>query len=154
MRGRQGDNEFGKEVIAMRGPQRDNEFGKAVNDNVYTLPRFARTSFSHTLSLSLFALSHPLFISLSLFLYLSFSHTLFFLSLTFSSSVSLPISLSLSLFLSLFLFLSFYLCISLTLSLFRMGNRLPSAEGGSTGGRQSIYASDCMRLAATPLVIN
>jgi len=44
MRRPQIDNEFGKAVIAMRGPQRDNKFGKAVIDNVYTLPRFARTS--------------------------------------------------------------------------------------------------------------
>jgi len=44
MCGPQRDNEFGKAVIVMRGPQRDNEFRKAVIDNVYTLPRFARTS--------------------------------------------------------------------------------------------------------------
>jgi len=44
MPGHQRDNEFGKAVIAMHGPQRDNGFGKAVIDNVYTLPRFERTS--------------------------------------------------------------------------------------------------------------
>ena len=43
-RGPHRQNEFGKAVIAMRGPQIDNVFGKAVIDNVYTLPRFARTS--------------------------------------------------------------------------------------------------------------
>ena len=37
---------------------------------------------------------------------------------------------------------------------FCTGGRLPSAEGASTGGRQSIYASDCTRLAAKPLVSN
>ena len=37
---------------------------------------------------------------------------------------------------------------------FCTGGRLPSAEGASTGGRQSIYASDCTRLAAKPLVEN
>ena len=44
MRGRQRENEFGQAVIAMRRPQIDNVFGKVVIDNVYTLPRFARTS--------------------------------------------------------------------------------------------------------------
>ena len=44
MRGPQRENEFGQAVIAMRGPHRENEFGKVVIDNVYTLPRFARTS--------------------------------------------------------------------------------------------------------------
>ena len=37
---------------------------------------------------------------------------------------------------------------------FCTGGRLPSAEGASTGGRQSIYTSDCTRLAAKPLVCN
>ena len=49
MCGRQRDNKFGKEGIAMRGPQRDNGLGKAVNDNVYTLPRFARTQIDNGL---------------------------------------------------------------------------------------------------------
>jgi len=44
MRGRQRENELGKAVIVMRKPQRNNGFGKAVIDNLYTLPRFARTS--------------------------------------------------------------------------------------------------------------
>ena len=44
MRGPQRENEFGQAVIAMRGPHRENGFGKVVIDNVYTLPRFARTS--------------------------------------------------------------------------------------------------------------
>ena len=44
MCGPQRENEFGQAVIAMRGPHRENGFGKVVIDNVYTLPRFARTS--------------------------------------------------------------------------------------------------------------
>ena len=44
MRGPQRENEFGQAVIAMRGPHRENGFGKVVIDNVYTLPRFVRTS--------------------------------------------------------------------------------------------------------------
>ena len=43
-RGPHRQNKFGKAVIAMRGPQIEYVFGKAVIDNVYTLPRFARTS--------------------------------------------------------------------------------------------------------------
>jgi len=44
MGGPQRENVFGKAIIAMRGPQRNNVFGKALIDNVYTLPRFVRTS--------------------------------------------------------------------------------------------------------------
>ena len=44
MRGPQRENEFGQAVIAMRGLHRENRFGKVVIDNVYTSPRFARTS--------------------------------------------------------------------------------------------------------------
>ena len=75
--------------------------------------------------------------------FISLSHTHSVSSLSSSLNLSLSFSLSLSLSLS-----------SLSPSLFCTGGRLPSAEGASTGGRQSVYASDCTRLAAKPLVHN